>query len=449
MSFDGRATMSLAPDARRSSHVVALRMTRDGSEHALGAEARRWVVGSNESCDLGIDDPYVSGSHCVIERRENGALVVRDKKSKNGTFVDGSPVEVGELRVGSYLTVGRATLVAVAAPGKRGGGESSALEIMRGHDPALRATIDRALRAAQTDCNVLIVGETGTGKDVLARIVHEGSRRVAGKYVAVNCGAIPRELIGSELFGHEKGSFTGAMNDRDGYFVEAHNGTLFLDEIGELPIEMQPNLLRALETRKVRRIGGTAERAVDVRIVAATNRTENLGEEGSKLRMDLFHRLATVVLELPPLRERMGDLVELVEGMLVELAPEHGEKRVTEAAWRMLAGHSWPGNVRELRHAVARAVTLGGEELSAEDFFPALRFGKNPHVALLAEVDAGRLVPYQAMLRGAMEQALNQYGSIRAAAEHLGMPKSTFADKAKQWGLLPRGKVRLPTKKAS
>ncbi len=437
--FDSHSTQSLAADSRRAGIVVGLRSTRDGKEYPLSTEARRWVLGAAESCDIVVDDPCVSQMHCILERRPGGAILVRDRKSRNGTQIDGNAVEAADLRVGSYLTIGRTTLVAIAGAGPE---QTSALEALRGHDPALRTTIDQALRAAQTDCNVLVVGETGTGKDLIARVVHEASRRIAGKFVAVNCGGIPRELIGSELFGHEKGSFTGAVSERDGYFVEAHGGTLFLDEIGELPLEMQPHLLRALESRRVRRVGGTAERLVDVRIVAATNRLDNLGTEGSKLRVDLYHRLATVVLALPPLRERMGDLVELVESMLRAHAPQHGEKRVTEAGWRVLTGYAWPGNVRELRHAVDRAITLGGNDLGAEDFFPQLRFGRDPHFASMASVDAGKLVPYQAMLRGAMEQALVKHGSIRAAASHLGMAKSTFADKARAWGLLSRVKLK-------
>jgi len=297
---------------------------------------------------------------------------------------------------------------------------------------------------AQTDCNILIVGETGTGKDLLARVIHEGSRRAAGKFVPVNCGGIPRDLIASELFGHDKGAFTGATSDREGYFVEADGGTLFLDELGELPIELQPHLLRALETRQVRRVGGTAERPIDARIIAATNRVDGLGTESSRLRVDLYHRIATVVLALPPLRERMGDLVELVESTLEELSAEHGQKQVTEEGWKALASYPWPGNVRELRGAIARAVALGGEQLGPADFFPELRFGRRPTAALLPIVDES-LVPYQAMMRGAMEQALATHGTIRAAASHLGMAKSTFADKAKAWGLLPRTRPRPST----
>jgi two-component system response regulator HydG len=256
----------------------------------------------------------------------------------------------------------------------------------------------------------------------------------------VNCGAIPRDLIASELFGHERGAFTGASDARDGYFVEANGGTLFLDEIGELPLELQPHLLRALETRRVRRIGGQSERAVDVRIIAATNRMDGLGTESSQLRLDLFHRIATMVLVLPPLRERMGDVVELVTSVLAELEPEFGKKAVSQEGWQALQSYAWPGNVRELRHAVARAVTLGGAELGPSDFFPSYQL-HGMRLPTAPQLDPS-LVPYQAMLRGAMEQALRNHGTIRAAAISLGMPKSTFADKARQWGLLLRRRPR-------
>jgi transcriptional regulator with PAS, ATPase and Fis domain len=262
----------------------------------------------------------------------------------------------------------------------------------------------------------------------------------------VNCGAIPRELIASELFGHEKGAFTGATEGRDGYFVEANGGTLFLDEIGELPIELQPTLLRVLETRRVRRVGGQTERPVDVRIVAATHRIDMLGHEASRLRRDLYHRLATLTLVLPPLRERMADVVELVESMLRELAPDFGEKQVTEEAWHALASYSWPGNIRELRHAVARAVTLGSTELAAADFFPHLNTRPrrmtlevpSPEEPCDVDGEDSEMVPYRAMLKTAMQQALHEHGSIRAAAHSLGMPKSTFADRARQWRLMSR-----------
>ncbi|MDB4952465.1 MAG: Sigma 54 interacting domain protein [Myxococcales bacterium] len=439
MSFRESKTESMAPDTRRSGVVVGLRKTTTSEVYDLTSNKRRWVVGSGPSCDVSIEDPFVSAIHCLIERKPGGSLVVRDRESRNGTFVDGNAIEAAELRVGSYISVGRTTLVAVGATG---GERPRALELMRGHDPAMRMTIEQALRAAQGDCNVLIVGETGTGKDLLARVVHEASRRASAPFVPVNCGAIPRELIASELFGHEKGAFTGAHETRDGYFVEAGNGTLFLDEIGELPIELQPNLLRALESKRVRRVGGSADRPVDARIIAATNRVDGLGTESSRLRLDLYHRLATVVLSLPPLRERMTDVTELVQSMLDELEVEHGRRTVTDEAWRALTTYSWPGNVRELRHAVARAVALGGDELATLDFFPDHGFGRQRTHGTPAP-ELASLAPYEAMIRSAMETALQAHGSIRSAAASIGMPKSTFSDRARAWGLAPKRKPRL------
>jgi DNA-binding NtrC family response regulator len=438
MMFNEHETQEAEAHVRRKAIVTGLR-AKDGTEYPLALHPRRWLVGSGPSCDVVIDDPFVSSTHCVLERRAGGTMHVRDRRSRNGTLIDGNVVEMAELQVGARLAVGRTTLVALAAPDTPGPG---ALSMLRGRDPAFRATVEQAVKAAQTDCNVLIIGETGTGKDLLARVIHESSKRSTEAFVAVNCGGIPRELIGSELFGHEKGAFTGAHADRDGYFVEAHGGTLFLDEIGELPLELQPHLLRVLESRRVRRIGGPNERVVDVRIVAATNRIENLGTDASKLRLDLYHRLATVVLVLPPLRERMGDLAELVQGMLAELAPEHGAKTVSDAAWKALACAAWPGNVRELRHAVVRAVALGGDELEPEHFFPELRLAWPQPLEGVLERES--LVPYERVLRSAMERAIAAHGTIRAAASHLGMPKSTFADRAAKWGLLPRERPRLP-----
>jgi DNA-binding NtrC family response regulator len=436
-------TESLHGERRRGGSVIALRDVASGASYALDGGRSRWSLGTSDSCELTIADPYVSARHCLIERRVTGAVVVRDTKSRNGTFIDGNPVEAADLCVGSRLRVGRTTLVAVAS---RASLQITALEQLRGNDAVLRRTIDQAVRAAQSECNVLVVGETGTGKDLLARVIHEHSKRASRSFVAVNCGAIPRELIGSELFGHDRGAFTGASDDREGVFAQAHEGTLFLDELAELPIELQPHLLRAIETKRVRRIGSDSERVVDVRIVAATNRMEGLGTESGRLRLDLFHRIATVLLALPPLRERMADLPVLVEAMLEELAAEYGIKRVAPDGWEALSTYGWPGNVRELRHAVARAVALGGDELGARDFFPDYGAGRRRTAVGTPSPDAPPdLRPYENVLRGAMELALQNHGTIRAAASSLGMPKSTFADRARAWGLQTRRKARWST----
>ena len=433
MTFDAGRTESLHGERRRGGAVIALRDVATSATYALDADHTRWSVGTSDSCEIAIADPYVSARHCVIERRTTGSLVVRDAKSRNGTFIDGNPIEAAELCVGAQLRIGRTTLIAISS---RTSSQPRAIELLRGNDPVLRRTVEQALRAAQSECNVLVVGETGTGKDLLARIIHESSKRATRAFVAVNCGAIPRELIASELFGHDKGAFTGASDDRDGYFAQAHEGTLFLDELAELPIELQPHLLRAIETKRVRRLGSDAERTVDVRIVAATNRMDGLGTESGRLRLDLYHRIATVQLALPPLRERMADLPVLVEAMLEELEPEYGVKRIAADGWEALSTYGWPGNVRELRHAVARAVALGGDELSSRDFFPEYSGGRRRIAAGTPSPDAPALLkPYESVLRGAMELALKNHGTIRAAASSLGMPKSTFADRARAWGL--------------
>ncbi len=419
---------------RTQSLIVAsqgrVAMLRLGRREIRLDAGPRWRIGASSRCDVVVEDPYISGVHCTLERRSDGAVTVRDEGSRNGTRIDGNLIEIAELRVGSYLTLGRTTLVAAALAGKN---PTKAIELLRGNDPALRATITTALRAGPTECNVLVVGETGTGKDLIARLVHETSRRAGRPLVAVNCGAIPRDLVAAELFGHDRGAFTGAHADRDGYFVEADTGTLFLDEIAELPLDVQPTLLRALEGRRVRRVGAMAERAVDVRIVTATNQLDGLGTDASRLRSDLYHRVATVVLALPPLRDRMADLPELVQSMLDELAPDYGVKQVTSSGWHALGAHTWPGNVRELRHAVARAVALGGDELGERDFFPDAALGSR--TLGLAPRD-GTLEPYEEILRAAMEHALKSHGSMRAACclNTLGMAKSTFAEEGQAVG---------------
>ncbi|HEY8146887.1 MAG TPA: sigma 54-interacting transcriptional regulator [Kofleriaceae bacterium] len=422
--------------ALRRDRVIAIRIYGSGRELELpSSEAERFVIGAAATCDLALDDPYISAVHCELERRPPDRLLVRDRRSKNGTFLNGNRVEVAELPIGAVLTVGRTGLLAL---GRRTRQQPSARELMVGQDPALRAALDQATVAAGTTCNVLVVGETGTGKELVARAIHEASARALGPFVAVNCGAIPADLAGSELFGHERGAFTGAMNERDGYFVQADGGTLFLDELGELPRTQQPHLLRVLESRRVRRVGGHRERAVDIRLVSATNRLD-LERETSPLRTDLYHRVATLVIELPPLRERPGDIPLLVEAFLAELEPEFGRREVAPGALEALADHPWPGNVRELRHAVHRAAALSANRLRLEDLLPrrtAVPVALPPEPVAAIPLAAGDLPPFEVALRDLLQAAYRQHRSVRRAAAALGIPKSTFADRARRFGIL-------------
>jgi DNA-binding NtrC family response regulator len=325
-----------------------------------------------------------------------------------------------------------------------------ALARLRGEDQQFRQAIDLALRAAVTPCSVLILGETGTGKELVARAIHEASLRSHAPMIAVNCGAIPRDLIGSELFGHEKGAFTGATSVRDGVFVQADEGTLFLDELGELPLDLQPHLLRVLETCVVRRVGGYRERVVDVRLIAATNRIDD--DLGSALRLDLYHRLATVTVALPPLRKRPADIPLLVHAFMEEMAPELGEHTISRSTIRQLLRYRWPGNVRELRQAVQRAMTLCPGELTLDQLLPqpsntrplpARRRapkrrrgrGRSSQASFYAPPVGCELRPIDRIIRDAFIDALEQNSSLRNAALTLGIPRSTFSDWARRLGI--------------
>ncbi len=430
----GPVTAGMGGRAERGV-VVALRDDASGVDRLLPAD-RATTIGKDPTSELVVDDPCVSRRHCVLEWRKD-ALYVRDLGSRNGTFLDDRRVECAQVTPGAVLLVGGTRLVALGASRPS---RTTAYARLIGLDPAFRQAVDLARRAATTDCSVLILGETGTGKELIAQCIHEGSRRARLPFVAVNCGAIPRELIGSELFGHERGSFTGAAGERDGVFVQADRGTLFLDELGELPLPLQPHLLRALETRQVRRLGAVVERTVDVRVLAATNRIHDLGTERGSVRVDLYHRLATLLIMLPPLRHRVADLEPLCEAFLGELAVEHGQRKLSDAARAAIRAHRWPGNVRELRQALTRAVTVSESAVEPEHLFPVLP-GPVPIVPAAAPglppLPPGlELAPYEALVRETLHRALVKHGSIRAAAGALGIAKSTFADKARRYGLM-------------
>jgi transcriptional regulator with PAS, ATPase and Fis domain len=439
----GPVTAGMGGRAADRGTVVALRDDATGVDRLLPAD-RPTTIGKDPGSDLVIDDPCVSRRHCVLEWRGT-ALYVRDLGSRNGTCLDDRRIECAEITPGAVIAVGSTRLVALAA-----GRPSRAAAYARliGLDPAFRQAVELARRAATTDCSVLILGETGTGKELIAQSIHEGSRRARLPFVAVNCGAIPRELIGSELFGHERGAFTGAVGERDGVFVQADRGTLFLDELGELPLPLQPHLLRALETRQVRRLGAVFDRTVDVRVLAATNRLHELGTERGSVRVDLYHRLATLLIMLPPLRSRPADLDPLCDAFLAELAHEHGEHRLSDAARAAIREHRWPGNVRELRQAMTRAVTVASDVIEPEHLFPPmpgqpLPFIPEPDATAMPPLPPGvELAPYEALVRETLHRALLKHGSIRAAAGALGIAKSTFADKARRYGLViaPRGR---------
>jgi len=319
------------------------------------------ALGSHPSNDLVLDDRTVSRFHCEIHLGPDGAKV-RDLDSRNGTLVDGVRVVEGWLRDESVLRLGQSEvafrLAATINPVPLS--EATNFGGLLGRSVAMRASFALLERAAPTSATVLLEGETGTGKEEAAHALHASSERREGPFVVVDCSAIQENLLESELFGHEKGSFTGAVARRVGAFEAAHGGTVFLDEVGELLPDIQPKLLRVLERRTIRRLGATEELSVDVRVVAATNRDLRAEVNAGRFREDLYFRLAVMKVELPPLRRLHDDVSLLVEHFLDALgAPEGVRQQLLDpVALTQLSSAAWPGNVRQLRNYVEQAMVL-------------------------------------------------------------------------------------------
>jgi len=330
-----------------------------GAGRAVESDGDRLAIGLHPSNELTIDDPTVSRFHCEV-RVEGSAARVRDLGSRNGTFVDGVEVSEAKLRDGSLLRVGKATVRFELATERNRlpVSQRTSFGSLVGTSVALRTCFSLLERAAGTDFTVLLEGETGTGKGDAAEAIHAASARRDKRFVVVDCGAIPENLLESELFGHEKGAFTGAEARRVGAFEEADGGTIFLDEIGELPLELQPKLLRALENGEIRRVGSNSHRPVDVRVVAATHRDLRAEVNAGRFRHDLYFRVAVLRVTLPPLRERPEDIPLIVDAMLERLEADEAQKAALRApAFRAaLQRAAWPGNVRELRNHLERSL---------------------------------------------------------------------------------------------
>ena len=318
------------------------------------------AIGSADGNDLVLADEQVSRYHLELSRGRTGVRIV-DCGSTNGTWVQGIAIASAEAPAGVVIELG-ATKLKVTE------GDEVTIELhsrdalagLRGRAPVMRRLMSGIERAAQSDVSVLVVGESGTGKEVVARALHDLGPRAAEPFIAVDCGALSPSLVASELFGHEKGAFTGADHQHVGAFERANGGTLFLDEIGELPLALQANLLGALERRRFRRLGGRTDIAIDVRVVSATNRDVRGDVNSGAFRLDLYYRLAVVTLHLPPLRERAEDIELLVEHFLRDAGHDGPiDELISPATMRSLATHHWPGNVRELRNLIEATLAMG------------------------------------------------------------------------------------------
>jgi DNA-binding NtrC family response regulator len=425
-----------APDAAR---VVAL---HDGDEV---------IVGRATEAGLRIDSADVSRAHSVFRRR--GAMVeVEDLGSRNGTWSDGhritrpvplwpgAAVHIGPARIGLAActeALGRPKAPpSSACPHCTRADTAPAADAMDGPyilaDEAMRQLYSDARRVARAPCTVLITGETGTGKEVLAEYIHRASPRASGPFVRLNCAALPETLLESELFGYEKGAFTGADRRREGWIEAANGGTLYLDEIGEMPLAMQAKLLRVLETSRVTRLGASSEIRLDLRVVCATHRDLQAAVAAGTFRADLYYRLATVVLTIHPLRERPVEITLLASRFAAAFAAGLGTvaPAFDPEATALLLRHRWPGNVRELRNAVERAVALCHDaRITVADLPDSLRAkATGPQGVMRERLDDAE--------RRAIESALAaENGNQTRAARRLGISRRNLVYKLTKYGL--------------
>jgi transcriptional regulator with GAF, ATPase, and Fis domain len=359
------ATRRIARDRLEIARFRVRVLSGPDAPKSIDSDAAEVSIGTAVGQTLRLADSCVSGLHCTIGITDQG-LVVTDLGSTNGTFVGGHRVTSAVISPGDPISIGETMLAVelladvVTEPLSRGDRFGHVI----GHSVAMRRLFAVLERVAPSDATILLEGETGTGKSALAEAVHAMSRRGGGPFVVVDCGAIPGPLLESELFGHERGAFTGAVDARIGLFEAASGGTVLLDEIGELPLDLQPKLLRALERRAIRKVGATREMSVDVRLIAATHRDLRREVNRGAFRSDLWYRLNTVRLVLPPLRERREDIAMLVAGFYQELIGDPTAAPSADLVRTMMRG-TWRGNVRELRSAVERAL-VGAPALEDE-----------------------------------------------------------------------------------
>jgi len=386
--------------------------------------AERCAIGSHPSNDLVLADSTVSRFHCELAIAGD-AVRVRDLGSRNGTLLGDVALADALIPNGISLGMGNSQIRVSVAEGEAelDASERMSFGSLIGDSTVMREVFSQLERVAASDATVLIEGETGTGKEGASEAIHDASQRASGPFVVLNCGAIPENLLESELFGHEAGAFTGATDRRIGAFQQAHGGTLFLDEIGELPMGLQPKLLRALESREIRPVGGRANIQCDLRIVAATNRDLRAEVNRGTFRADLYFRLAVVRITLPPLRERTGDIPLLVTHLLSRIgAPASAIAELTASDFLAeLDAAPWPGNVRELRNHLEQCVVFGERR---QPNAPSL-----PHPA--ATVDPN--LPYEIARRQAIDAFERTYlegllertnDNVAAAARESGLNRA-------------------------
>jgi DNA-binding NtrC family response regulator len=392
----------------------ALDIQDDSAFRRVLLSAEPLVLGTSKDVDVVIDDKSVSARHCRVCALGNG-VAITDLGSRNGTFVGSARVNEAWGGPGTTIIIGQTALTCSSVDGELIDDDADPLPELAGTSVVMRHVAAQVRRLAQHSAPVLISGESGTGKELIARALHHEGPRANAAFVPINVAALPRELVESEMFGHERGAFTGAVTGRAGAFSEAAGGTLFLDEIGELPLNAQPKLLRALDGYEVRRVGSSTGKRSNVRVVAASHVPLEARVLTGEFRRDLFHRLEVFVVHVPPLRARRGDIAAIAKRLLEKMEGELGRRTLTSAAIARLSALDWPGNVRELRNALYRAC-----DASARSVLLDVRHVER---GLLARQRPETEVMTPSLARTILRKHEN---NMSAAARAAGYPRSTF-----------------------
>ncbi|MEK7790515.1 MAG: sigma 54-interacting transcriptional regulator [Deltaproteobacteria bacterium] len=416
-------TLLKAPLCHPPQEAELILYDRDHKESQFPLTQGMITIGSSVQNDVVIKDPYVSSTHCLIEKRE-GLYFLMDRKSRNGTFLNKIMIRETSLGDQATIQIGKTTLQ-FRYKEKSKSGISPLFEGMVSQSILMQHVFELVEKVALSKTTVMIYGETGTGKELIAKALHGRSDRKKKPFVVVNCGAIPKELLESELFGHVKGAFTGACENRPGSFQSAEGGTLFLDEIGEFPVELQPKLLRALEQREIKSVGSEWHQKIDVRIVAATHRNLAQMVKSGHFREDLFYRLHLIPIYLPPLRDRKEDIPLLAKHFL-----ENTD--ISSGALKLLLQYAWPGNIREFKNILERVKLLkNGPLITEKDIRACLRTIPVSFSETIHEMEKN--IIYEFLER-------NQWNRT-ATARALSLPKSTLLGKIRKYNLRRQKKI--------
>jgi DNA-binding NtrC family response regulator len=438
MSSGSHETKALRMPGAMPVRTVVIDVT-EGASRGLRWEGEQGTLGTAQDNALVLSDETVSRYHLRVSAVADG-IRVTDLGSTNGTFFGELRIEECIVPSGTVLRLGRTSIaLGAGVPAIVELYDEDRLGPLRGQTQVMRRLMGQVRRAAQSNVAVLFIGESGTGKELLARAVHDASPRANAPFVTIDCGAVTPTLVASDLFGHEKGAFTGATQAKRGAFEDADGGTLFIDEVGELPPEVQTMLLGALERRRFCRVGGRKEISVDVRVVAATNRDLRKEVNSGLFRLDLYYRLAVVSLEVPPLRERAADIPLLVE----HLAREEGHLRsiaelISEETMARLVRHRWPGNVRELKNYVQATVAMGEPMALGDDTHAntseELRRGLSQFIDQpYAEARSRLLLAFERQYLERLMAAT--HGNVAQAARESGMARSHLNDLLRRHGI--------------